>query len=485
MVLITKNINSRNINLLFLKSIYSKEHSHLSTASVLNWLKEQNTTTNVNIEKVHLENLNNWHYDEKVGSLRHNSGKFFTIDGIHIKTNWGNVPEWEQPIINQSEIGYLGFITKEINGILNFLMQAKIEPGNVNYLQLSPTLQATRSNYSQVHYGKKPLYLEYFQKAKPYQILLDQLQSEQGARFLKKRNRNIIIKIDEEIPIYDGFIWLTLHQIKSLIKHDNLINMDTRTVISCIPLGGYEPEVIEFINFFGNEQNESKAQFSFLKSALSSTGGLHSIENIITFITQIKSVFDLEITKVPLDKLQNWIFSKTEIYHKESKYFKVIAVDVEIGNREVVKWSQPMIEPAQEGLCGFICKEINGILHFAVQAKLECGNHDIIEFAPTVQCLTGNYRQTKEVGLPFLDYLINAKSEQIVLDTMQSEEGGRFYKEQNRNMIVIADDKITIDLPDNFIWMTLHQLYTFLKFNNYLNIQARSLIASISFVDFE
>jgi oxidase EvaA len=177
-----------------------------------------------------------------------------------------------------------------------------------------------------------------------------------------------------------------------------------------------------------------------------------------------------------------WIIKDDEIAHYTNKFFKVIAVDVEIGNREVVKWSQPMVEPAQEGLCAFVCKEINGILHFAVQAKLESGNHDIIEFAPTVQCLTGNYRQTKEGALPFLDYVLKANPEQVIFDTLQSEEGGRFFREQNRNMIILAGDEIPEQLPDKYIWMTLNQLYTFLKFNNYLNIQARSLIAAISFI---
>jgi len=76
---------------------------------------------------------------------------------------------------------------KKINGILYFLMQAKIEPGNINAVQLSPTLQATKSNYTQVHKGNVPLYLSYFlEERKDVTILLDQLQSEQGARFLKK-----------------------------------------------------------------------------------------------------------------------------------------------------------------------------------------------------------------------------------------------------------------------------------------------------------
>lgn len=464
----------------FLKSALASDGALMNNLQVIEWLAAQNDKIFVRIEKTSFDRLALW--DVKDGSLKHQTGKFFSIEGIHVKTNWGSIPEWEQPIINQPEIGYLGFITKEIDGILHFLMQAKIEPGNVNYVQLSPTLQATRSNYSQVHKGKKPLYLEYFQNAKPDQILLDQLQSEQGARFLRKRNRNIIIKVDEDLPVYDNFIWLTLGQLKKLMHRNNLVNMDTRTVISGIPFGTFEPEVIDFFNFLGYEKIGSDKQKSFLKSALSENGSLHTIGNIITFLTKLKSVYDLEVKQVPLNKMKNWIFGESEIYHEENKYFKVIAVDVEIGNREVVKWSQPMIEPAQEGLCAFVCKEINGVLHFAVQAKQECGNHDIIEFAPTVQCLTGNYKQTQKGALPFLDYVLTAKPDQIVFDTLQSEEGGRFFREQNRNMIVIAGEEITEELPDKYIWMTLNQLYTFLKFNNYLNIQARSLIAAISFI---
>lgn len=475
-----KQINVNHTSYQFLKSAFARKSNTENLNEIIIWLKDQNDKVQVLINKTTFRDLSNWvFHDER---LMHNSGKFFSIDGINIKTNWGSIKEWDQPIINQPEVGFLGFITKEIKGVLHFLMQAKIEPGNVNYVQLSPTLQATRSNYSQVHKGKKPLYLEYFQNAKPNQVLLDQLQSEQGARFFKKRNRNIIIKVDEDIPIYDNFIWLTLAQIKKLMKYDNLVNMDTRTVISGIPFGSFDSTVIDFFNFLGYENTEDALEKKFLSSALSSDRAIHTIEDIITFLTQIKSTFDLEVTRTSLYQMKNWIVGDSEIYHAQRKFFKVIAVDVEIGNREVVKWSQPMIEPAQEGLCAFVCKEINGILHFAVQAKLECGNHDIIEFAPTVQTLTGNYRQAEKGSLPFLDFVLSAKKGQIYFDTLQSEEGGRFYREQNRNMIVIADDEIPVELPENFIWMTLNQLYTFLKFNNYLNIQARSLIAAIYFI---
>ena len=120
-------------------------------------------------------------------------------------------------------------------------------------------------------------------------------------------------------------------------------------------------------------------------------------------------------------------------------------------------------------------------MHFIVQAKLECGNRDIIELAPTVQCLTGDYDAADSEPVPFLAYVLAAAKENILFDALQSEEGGRFYREQNRNVIVLADDTFPNQLPEQYIWMTLNQLTFFNRFNNYLNIQARNLISAISF----
>ena len=413
--------------------------------------------------------------------MNHDSGKFFSIIGINVDTNYGEIESWDQPIINQPEIGYLGFITKEFNGILYFLMQAKIEPGNVNNVQLSPTLQATKSNYSQVHHGKKPIYLEYFIERDRCEVLIDQLQSEQGSRFLKKRNRNIIIKTNEEVPLHDDFIWMTLGQIKRLISIDNLINMDTRTVISGIPFGSFDENTINFFNAIGNVSSTDFSK-SMLASALSKYSYLNSFDDIIAWFTELKCKYEINIRQISLNKMRDWIISDDEIFHKDKKFFRIIATKIEISNREVSRWMQPLVEPAQEGLIVFIVKKIHGIYHFLVQAKVESGNFDTVEMAPTVQCLTGNYKTTPNNSLPYLDYVRNASKSQIKLDVIQSEEGGRFYKEQNRNLIIEADNNFDENLHQNYIWVSLNQLHTFLTFNNYLNIQARSLLSAISFM---
>jgi oxidase EvaA len=472
----SKNMKQTEID--FFKSALTKDSETMPSAKVLHWINEKNNETKYNINQIPLDKLKLWNFDNISGNIIHETGSFFSIEGIEVTTNWGKIQSWQQPIINQPEIGFLGILTKKINGILHFLLQAKIEPGNLNIVQLSPTLQATKSNYTKAHKGNAPLFLEYFNGSKKVEILLDQLQSEQGARFLKKRNRNIIIQIDEDIDVPDNFVWLTLGQIKGLIQHNNIVNMDTRTVISGIPYGTKDAGTVKFFsNLSNNIVNES-----LLNSILIGDLSYKNIDDIISWITRLKINYFIEIKKIPLKALDNWAYNGMSIMHKDKKYFSVIGVNVEIGNREVISWDQPMIKPAQEGIIAFLVKEINGVYHFLVQAKLEAGNYDILELAPTVQCLTGNYRTGEnEYSVPFINDVLGATPDRIWISTYQSEEGGRFFKEQNLNRIVEVKDEFPIDIPENYCWMTLNQLLTFIKFNNYVNIAARSLISAISF----
>lgn len=465
-------------SLLFLKSSQTTDNPYNTTTEVIEWLREKNKSLQIEITRCDLDKLQDWEWENPFKKISHKSGSFFSIEGVEVCTNWGNKSSWSQPIINQAEIGYLGFITKEFDGVLYFLMQAKIEPGNINHVQLSPTLQATKSNYTQKHRGNLPKYLSYFQDGSKREVLVDQLQSEQGARFLSKRNRNIIIKISEDIEVLEDFCWLTLGQINELLKTDNLINMDTRTIISGIQMGSFDKGSVDL--FMLLRERKGSLDGFFLESLLNNGNSYHSIDEIIHWFTNLKTTYELTVKKVPLNRLSEWFMGKDRIYHRDNKYFEVIGVDVNIENREVIKWSQPLIRPIQSGICAFIIKEIHGIAHFLVQAKMEVGNFDILEFAPTVQCITGSYQNDDSLNnLPFLDYVLSATSDLIVLDTYQSEEGGRFYQEQNRNMLILANDDINLDVPTNFKWISLHQLKVFIKFNNYLNIQARSLLSLI------
>jgi dTDP-4-dehydro-6-deoxy-alpha-D-glucopyranose 2,3-dehydratase len=467
----------------FLTSALAVDDALLSEDDIFHWLNERKRTAAIRIDPIEFSKLRGWRFTEDTGNLVHDTGKFFTIEGITVKTNWGQVPEWSQPIINQPEIGLLGILAKRINGVLHFLMQAKIEPGNIDGVQISPTLQATKSNYTRVHRGTCPRYLDYFTgERRDIRVLLDQLQSEQGARFLRKRNRNIIVEVLDDVDAHDDFRWLTLGQIKRLLQHDNVVNMDTRTVLSGIHFGDYAAGELDHTLTTVDPERRPYAA-GLLRSALDSDASLYSIEEIISWITGLKSWYELDVQRIPLNRVRRWTRGDWAISHEDGKYFSVIAVDVEIAGREVQAWSQPIVKAAQEGIIAFLIKKINGVYHFLVQAKLEAGNLDIMELAPTIQCLTGNYREGfKAYDPPYLSDAINAPPGWIRYSTMQSEEGGRFFREQNRNMIIEVPEEFLLDVPNNYTWMTLNQLMAFIRFNNYLNIEARSLISALPFV---
>ena len=70
--------------------------------------------------------------------------------------------EWDQPYIDQPEIGLLGLFGVHIEDKIRFALQMKVEPGNRGGTQLSPTVQATKSNQKGVHGGRKVRYLDIF-----------------------------------------------------------------------------------------------------------------------------------------------------------------------------------------------------------------------------------------------------------------------------------------------------------------------------------
>jgi len=447
------------------------------------WFENKRQSDKFFVQKIHLNKMEKWQFDDNKSRLFHVSGRFFSIEGIHVRTNFGKIPEWEQPIIFQPEIGILGIITKIFDGIRYFLMQAKMEPGNINILQLSPTVQATKSNFSRVHHGKMPPYLEYFTGEKNVKILVDQLQTEQGGRFFQKRNRNVIIEVYDDIEIYDDFCWLTLAELKVLLQKDNILNMDTRSVLSTVPLID-EKILDEFakidINELSsiNEHKISEIGREYIRSYISNDA-LYSIDDIISWYNRQKIMFELDVTKKPLSQLKGWIIKDESIYSKNN-YFSIIGVKVNAETREVTSWMQPLIEDVNIGLLAFVIKKINGIMHFLIQAKVEPGNKDIIELSPTVSC--SNYVNiTQQEQRPFMfDEVFNPVNI-IHYDSFQSEEGGRFYKVQNKNMIVEIIRSDEQQLPSNYIWMTLKQMKEFMRYGMF-SIEARSIISAISFI---
>ena len=201
---------------------------------ILNWLEEKRKNYQVDTKVIGINQLDKWKADPNTGNISHDSGKFFNIIGVSVSGAKGReVLSWTQPMVHQQECGILGILCKKFNGVRHYLIYAKYEPGNTDKLQLSPTLQATESNLKLAHGGKKPLFAEYFEDETKGKRLVNVVSVEDGGRFYMKTNRNMIVEIDEneKLEITDDFIWLTLPELKILLKMDNIVNSLTRSVL--------------------------------------------------------------------------------------------------------------------------------------------------------------------------------------------------------------------------------------------------------------
>ncbi|MBF6063299.1 NDP-hexose 2,3-dehydratase family protein [Nocardia terpenica] len=442
----------------------------MSTAEFHEWFAACRRRNHYRVTTVPFDRLDGWSFEEESQNLTHRSGRFFSIQGLAVDTDHREIGSWTQPIIVQPEIGILGILVKEINGVLHCLMQAKMEPGNVNTLQLSPTVQATHSNYTRVHGGNPIPYLEHFLSPRRGRVLVDALQSEQGSWFLRKRNRNIIVETTDDVPLHQDFCWLTIGQLHDLMRIDNLVNMDARTVLSGIPFAApTDPRAAPRAGSFRS---------GLVHSLTGEHDGLHDRASVLSWFTELKARHRHSQRLIPLRRLDGWICSPERIRHRHNKFFAVVGVDVRASNREVTHWTQPLLAPCSRGLLAFVTKNIGGVLHVLIQARTGAGTYDVVEMAPTVHCAPDNLTETSARPC-FLDYVLEARPAQIRYDVVHSEEGGRFYQAQNRYLVVEACDDFPIAAPDDFIWMTVRQIVDLNQHGNYFNVEARSLLAAL------
>lgn len=479
----------------FLGSALTLENPHMDLEDMTGWLAGHTAATRFEVEPIPFAELEKWSFDPHTGDLGHASGKFFRIEGLRVRTNYGvrdgigPAVEWEQPIIHQPEIGILGLLTRVMGGVRYFLMQVKMEPGNIHPAQLSPTVQATRSNFTQVHQGKLPLFMEYFLDRTRSRILVDQLQSEQGARFLRKRNRNMIVEVDEDFEVPDTFCWLTVAQLKRLLLRDDLVNMDARSVLSCLPFVEPRPEGVDPTGplealYSHRPHGVELGGFGHdvYVSMLANNHSLRSTDELISWFTELKSRCDLEVEYVPLAGVRGWRRDEREIRHESGEYFSVMAVRVDAEGREVAHWTQPLVAHPQVGLIGFLAQRIGGVLHFLAHAHSEPGVHDLIEMSPTVICSDPGRNQRQPGAVPFMEYFLEAPAERIRYDAIQSEEGGRFYQMRNRYMVVELPEGEALEVPERYNWFTLRQIIEFTRHNNYFNVEARGLVSCLALV---
>ncbi len=432
------------------------------------WITSQLLTPKLKIQTISLNEMQGWGVSPETGNICHDTGRFFTITGAVIKHRSDSVEiEWDQPIIDQPEVGILGIVAKEILGVLHFCLQAKEEPGNINSVQLSPTLQATYSNYTQVHGGTPPKFVEYFIDPAKGRIIYAKLQTEDGGRFLYKSNRNMIVKVAESelTQLPDNFIWMTLRQIGQLIKRDNLLHACTRSILSAL--------------VFSDSVISPKASSRRQDAADSPDGSALAAK--VQWLDDRKAVNHFWVKRTPLNSLKEWGMDRDGSFsHEHGRFFRVIGLDVTTTEREVAVWNQPILDNPGVGIIGLLTKVSGNERFFLMQAKAEFGNRGLVQLGPTVQFTPNNYIGNERLRKPFLfEEFYKPGRFPLLLQSIQSEEGARFYNEVHSHRILNLPATEELPIPADFCWLSQSELNFFINMGESVNSCARSVFATM------
>ena len=416
----------------------------MKNKNVTKWLSNQRRKQLLTVNKKDLSKLTKWIYGKK--EIYHKSKKFFKIVGIRIHSNFYNKKRWDQPIIVQNEIGILGII-KNIK-TNKYLLQAKVEPGNINKIQISPTVQATRSNYSRIHGGKTIPFLNYFKKKNKH----FSLQTEQAFRYYNKKNSNIVTYVSKKIDLDQKFRWFSKIEIFNLLREKNLINMDTLSVFSSF----IKKRKIDF------PLNKKKA--------------------IIMWKDSLNKKYFLKNEIINLNLIKDWNLTKKKISHKTNNYFSVIGIKVKTNKREITDWSQPIIEGSKMSFVGYLIKKFKNTNHYLCRYILKPGSK-----MGTYTCSVNTsqfigYKKSKDLTnfqkKLISKFFINSKDK--IYDNILSDEGGRFYRSQIKYMACKLTKDQDVELPESYIWLSQNQIIDLIH-KQKIDIEARLLFGIINF----
>lgn len=428
------------------------------------WLEARRQSCQLSVQAIPWCDSAAWRFTQ--GRLEHVTGGFFTVVGVRATSSIAGLDGLAQPIIDQPEIGILGFIVRAGKGGHKWLVQAKAEPGNVGVVQLAPSVQATYSNFTRLHGGAPTAYLDYFTAPdRNGRLVASSLQSEHGNRFLGKYNRNMAVLVDGEgpEPCSADWCWTDSADVRAMLEVDFAVNTDARSVLLCCDWG-LLADGVPFERWRGNGGWGARLLQSFEADPEQTDA------DVLEWLERQRAGVRLEVQTCPLESMADWVVTSDAIVDRRSDLPLVGAYAVQANSREVDHWDQPFVLSHREESVVQICQRRGGVLHFLLRASVETGFRERVQLGPSWQSddLTVGHGVAERVEAVF-------QQGRERHSTLQSDEGGRFFRSTCRYRIVELPEAVSQDLAAaGYLWLSLGQIGRLARIQGVFTNEARS-----------
>lgn len=433
------------------------------------WLEARRRACEISVRPISWRASQAWGFRQ--GRLEHVTGGFFSVVGIRASASIAGLDGLTQPIIDQPEIGILGFVVRAAAGGNEWLVQAKAEPGNVGEVQLAPSVQATRSNFTRLHGGAATPYLECFTAPEGgARIVADSLQSEHGNRFLGKYNRNMTVRVAGEgpRPASADWRWTAAADLRAMLGIDFAVNTDARSVLFCADwtlLADGAP--------FGRWRGRDGWGASLLHSFVADSEVSDAV--VIEWLERRRAGVALQVDTIPLDAMPDWELTDTGIARRQDGLPTILAYAVRANSREVESWDQPLLLNLREELVVQVCQRRGGVLQFLMRASVEVGFRERVQLGPSWQSddLSAGHEAAGRIQAAL-------RLGRQRHSTFQSDEGGRFFRSVCRYRIVELPATASVDVAGGgYLWLGLGQINRLARIQGMFSNEARSALSML------
>lgn len=435
--------------------------------TVEDWLDQMRQAVPMRVEPLPLRACPGWLWREDV--WRHDSGRYFSVVGVRASVGSRVI---EQPMIDQPEIGVLGFVVRCPNAP-EWLLQAKAEPGNVKGTQVGPSVQATQSNYQRVHGGLPTPMIDCFVGSCPpgVRVWSDSLQSEQGDRFLGKYNRNALVEVphDHAVPDAAQWRWFAAAEVRRALLVDYAINTDSRSVMVCSPWHWMTDDGTSAFTRW-QEQPDTWGHALWCSAQSADAPEVHAC--LSTKLTQARADWAVSLQRLPLTDLHGWQVREDGVFSTDVQAsLAVQAFEVHAPDREVQHWAQPLVVGGRSVRVTLLCTRHEGLLKVLLRLAPEPGFKDGVQWGPS------DIEDAAHHRLAWVGDLMASGDVTVHADVNQSDEGGRFMHSVARYLVCeVPSELVPLD-PSDAHWVSLSVLQTMAQTSGLLTNEARSAVS--------